>query len=530
MTRLKTAVTAVSVYPDRARITRVGSVKLKAGSHQLVVDRLPVVLDAASVRALARSTAPAKLLGVDVRREFYAETPVEKVSDLEKEVEGVEDKMAALDSSVAVLEQERESIRGLAESSDVFARGLGYGKTTPADHIALLDSLRQRSEEIGGLLLELAVERRELDRQLHKLRKELEQLRGARRKERYSAVVEVEVEQAGELTLELTYVVSRAGWRPLYDLRLVELEESTLNVSYLGQVAQNTGEDWMDVELTLSTARPALTETIPELTPWYIGPVRAAPAPKARSAKMLAAAPVPQAESFAAGAVEAAAAEPKEVEAEYATAEVQTQGTTVTYRVPGVVSVPADGTPHKVAVAEFSLVPELDYVCAPKLAEAAYRRAKLVNDSLYTLLPGAASIFFGEEYIGSSRLELTVPQGELELYLGVEDRLKVERELARKDVDKKMIGDRRRRRYGYEITIENLLSGDVVITLQDQIPVSTHEEVKVKLETVQPQPSEQTDLGLLDWELALDPSEKITIQFTFMIEHPRHMSLLRLPA
>jgi hypothetical protein len=103
MTKLEAAVTRVSVYPDRARVTRVASAKLKAGSHRLVVDRLPVVLEAASVRALARGTAPARLLGVDVRREFYAETPAEKVSELEKEVERAEDEIAALDSRVAVL-------------------------------------------------------------------------------------------------------------------------------------------------------------------------------------------------------------------------------------------------------------------------------------------------------------------------------------------------------------------------------------------------------------------------------------------
>jgi uncharacterized protein (TIGR02231 family) len=505
-------------------------VKLKAGSHQLVVDRLPVVLETASVRASARGTTPARLLGVDVRREFYAETPAERVSELEKAVEGAEDEIAGLDSRMAVLEQERESIRGLSEASETFAKGLGFGKTTPSDLLALLDSLRQRAEEVGESALSLAAERRELDRQLQKLRRELEQLRGARQKERYSAVVEVEVEKGGDLSLELTYVVSRAGWRPQYDLRLGEAEESVLEVSYLAQVAQNTGEDWENVELTLSTARPALTETIPELEPWYVGPVRAAPAPTARRAKMVAAAPAPQVHSFAAGAAQEATVAAEEVEAAYATAEVETQGTTVTYRVPGDVSIPADGSPHKVAVAQISLLPNLDYVCAPKMVEAAYRRAKILNDSSYTLLPGAASIFVGEEYIGSSRLELAVPQGELELYLGVEDRLKVERELVRKDVDKKMIGDRRRRHYGYEITIENLLSGDVTFTLQDQIPVSTHEAIKVRLESVQPQPTEQSDLGIMDWELTLDAGEKTTIKFVFVIEHPRHMSVLRLPA
>ena len=83
------------------------------------------------------------------------------------------------------------------------------------------------------------------------------------------ATVEVDVITAGDLEIELTYVVQNARWQPLYDLRLAG---ANLEVTYLAQVAQNTGEEWGDVSLTLSTAQPALALLIPELEPWYIQP------------------------------------------------------------------------------------------------------------------------------------------------------------------------------------------------------------------------------------------------------------------
>jgi len=216
-------------------------------------------------------------------------------------------------------------------------------------------------------------------------------------------------------------------------------------------------------------------------------------------------------------------------EAEPVTATVEAVGAAVTYILPAATTIPPDGAPHKVTVARYPLTPDVDYVSAPKLVEAAYRRAKVANDSAYTLLPGTANLFAGDEFIGSTELELTAPGGEIELYLGVDDRVRVKRELERRDVDKKMLSDRRRLSYGFEIEVENLLDQEVTLTLHDQIPVSRHEHIKVRLESAHPKPASESDLGLLEWGLVLAPGEKHTVRFDFMVEHPRTMRFGGLP-
>ena len=537
MTDLHTAVTAVAVYPDRARVTRSGVATLEPGGHQLEVRELPLTLDPASVRAAARGTARARLLGVDVKRDFYVETPAGRVRELEEQIEALEDQVQGLDVQAELLERERDALGELLGQTEIFARGLAFGKTTPEAQMALLDGLRGRVEGLNVALLEFAVRRRDLDRRLQKLRGELDQLRGAKGRERHTATVEVEVAQAGELAVELTYVVAGAGWQPLYDLRLIPptggppaRPADVLEVTCLAQVAQRTGEDWADVALTLSTARPALAETVPELDPWYVGPVvalerRAAP----RARRVAAAAVPPQMDAMVLGVGPEAGEPAPEVEAAMVTAAVESSGAAVTYRVPGTVTVPGDGAPHKVAVTRFELAPKLDHVATPRLVEAAYRRAEVTNDSPYTLLPGPVSLFASDEFIGTTALDLVAPQGEIELYLGVDDRVRVKRELKRREVDKRLIGDRRLLRYGYEITIENFSPGEARVTLHDQIPVPRHEDIKVKLEFADPQPAEQTELNLLDWELVLAPGDKRIVRFDFTIEHPRGMSLVGLP-
>ncbi|MCP4544296.1 MAG: mucoidy inhibitor MuiA family protein [Chloroflexi bacterium] len=535
MTELQTGITAVAVYADRARITRSGIMTLEPGNHRLEVSELPLKLDVASVRASARGTARARLFGVDVRRDFYVETPAERVRELEKQIESLEDERRGLDSQTELFQKEHATLGDLTGQTEIYARGLAYGKIDVEAQMALLDGLRARTEELDAALLGFAICRRDLERRLKKLKNELGQLRGARGRERYTAVVEVEVTQAGDLTIELTYVVSGAGWHPLYDIRLIKAADrptETLEVGYLAQVTQRTGENWSDVALTLSTARPALAETLPELDPWYVRPV-VAPKPQQRARRMAKmAAPAPAltiADTGASFGLAESEAEKTDAPAEIVLATVETSGTAVTYQVPGTTIIPADGAPHKVAVASFELDPELDYVTAPKLVEATYRRAKVANESAYTLLPGPANLFDGDEFIGTTELELTAPNGELELYLGTDDRVRVERELKRREVDKKLLGDRRRLRYGYEIVLENLLPNETQVLLQDQIPVPRHEDIKVKLEFAEPKPAERTELNLLEWTLTLEPGTKQSVRFDFTVEHPREMRLLGLP-
>jgi uncharacterized protein (TIGR02231 family) len=527
---LNTAVVAVTVYPDSARVVRSGTMTLQPGLCRLEVAELPLSLDAASVRAAARGTARARLLGLEVRPVFYPETPAERVRELQNRIESLTDEIQTLDSQIELLQQERAALTDLANQTRIFARGLSSGRMTFESQVALLDGLRSRSENVNKALQETTARRREPQRQLEKLRHELDLLQGAQPSQRNAALLELEVLDAGDLTVELTYVVSDASWTPLYDVRLLE-DNSTpkIELGYLAQVTQRTGEAWPDVSLVLSTARPALAGRLPELKPWYIGPLpprqpmRGVGMPvafrAARQADDGVATGEAEATPLAAAAVEA------DVEAEVVMAQVETRGTAVTYRVPTRVSIPDDGTPHKVTVTRYELRPRLDYVAAPKIVEAAHRRARVVNDSPYTLLPGSVNLFSDEDFIGATTLPLTPPQGELELFFGVEDRIKVERELKRQEADKPLLGGKRRRASGFEIKLENHLPFPAALTVQDQFPVSRHEEIKVRLESAEPRPTGQSELNLLEWELTLAPQEKRSLRFDFVVEYPVSMEI-----
>ncbi len=116
----------------------------------------------------------------------------------------------------------------------------------------------------------------------------------------------------------------------------------------------------------------------------------------------------------------------------------------------------------------------------------------------------------------------------MELLFGVEERITINRELVKREVDKTFLRDNRQLRYGYKIEVQNLLPAAANVEIHDHIPVSRHEQIKVKLEQATPEPAERTDLNLFEWHLALQPSAKAVVQYSYLVEHPRSLQVVGL--
>jgi uncharacterized protein (TIGR02231 family) len=213
-------------------------------------------------------------------------------------------------------------------------------------------------------------------------------------------------------------------------------------------------------------------------------------------------------------------------EAEHLTADVESSGAAVTYRVARPVAVASDGSMHKTTVMVLNLDAALDYVIAPAIALECYLRATIRNNTAVMLLPGKALVFHGADYVGSMELlRVIAPNEEFEAQLGIEDRIKVERELTERTTAKNLIGNIRRTTVGYKIKLTNNLSTPAHITLYDQVPVARHEDIKIKLQDAQPRPTEQSDLNIMKWVMDLPAQSKREVTFTFSIEHPRDVKL-----
>lgn len=535
-TAVETRIEAVTVYTDRARVRRRGRVRLAAGQHRLVVEDLPVNVLPDTVRAAARAAVPSRLLGTEVSRTFHA-APVEaKPAELQAEIERLQDQDEALKRQSEALLARRTFLQTLAGSlGPELARGIAYGRATVEAGAAASTFLGEQFTAVDGELQALEIRRRAVQKELDAARSRLQNLQRRTPTERLEVAVLVSLEAEGELELDLTYVVTGACWSPLYDLRLSEADGARLRLSYLAEVTQNTGEAWQGVALSLSTAKPALSLRIPELSPWFLTVPAPVYAPQARARSVAAGFPAPPAAAAPTATyadeedLEAAFAAPEMLQSVQETASVEETGASVTFSVSGGTDIPDDGSPHKVGLGDYDLPLVLDYVTAPKLVSQAYRRARVTNASPAILLPGQAQIFEGEEYIGSTQIKNTAPGQQWELFLGVDDRIQVERKLTEGSVDKKLLVDVRRMTYAYEIKVRNLKPTPEKVTVLDQLPVSRHESVKIRRGDVRPQPAAETELGEARWELQMAPGQETVLRFGFTIEAPRDLQLIGLP-
>jgi uncharacterized protein (TIGR02231 family) len=530
-TRLDAPIVAVTVFRDGARVQRSGTVNVEPGLRSVVVGGLPASVDPASVRVAARGSGLA-LLDVEVRRSYRADPLREDTARLRSDVERCRDLVQELDDEDTA-EQARLSFLGhLSEAAaTALARAVSFGR---GDHDDLARMAGHLSADTSGALgrrREISVRRRVARRELEAAEQRLEAA------EQYAdasvAVTEVsatlEASAATSAEVDVSYHVSGASWRPLYDLTL---DGEQLAVSYLAEVRQKSGEDWPAVELVLSTTRRGLHQALPELDPWYIGRARPVPSPpqyQARAGRMaMSAAAGPIAASAMAAPAGAAGPAP---EVPYLTAEPAESaesgdlGSGQVYRVPRPLAVPADGEPYKTMVARFALDAALDHLAVPVLAPEAYARATVTNTSSLLLLPGPARVFHGPQFVGETSLETVAAGEEFELQLGVDDQIRVERELRRRSTAKAMIGGTRTIDVGYEITVENHRPVQARVSVHDHIPVSSDGEIKVRLREATPEPASQTDLGELTWDLSLEAGQAATIRYRFTVEHPAQVTV-----
>jgi hypothetical protein len=576
---LDAPITAVVVYPRQARVTRRGVVTVPtAGApappeFRVTLGGLPEQIDPSSVRVSGRGAV--RVLGVEVELEVRARTTDAVLAELEDRLRALRRRARELsDAADAELVLRRFLEVAARNGAAAIARDWGApswsggpaegrGTASPAGAAGEPGSgtdvpsaeavrLAEIGDALGGQLARLARRQRAIADEQEDLGHEIgaaESAVAARRglprpPQTYQVTVALEPTAATgaapdpatsgtgadpaasglDVELEVSYLSLNAAWAARYDARLVG---GTVTLTWFGMVTQSSGEDWPACDLALSTARPARSSGLPELDPWYVDVARPMPLPPPMAASPAPAMPVGAA--AAGGSPSRArtkASAPAAAPVEHAVATVDTSGTAATYRPARPVPVPADGQTHRTTLAILELDADLDYLTVPKLAPEAHLRANVTNTSAHTLLTGPIAIFHGADYVGTSALAQAVPPGaEVELQLGVDDRLVVERELVSRATSRKVVGSLRRTDVGYAITLTNHTGRAARVTVRDQVPVSRHEGIAVKDFHAAPAPGETTDLGQLTWPAELAPGATKKIEFGFRLEHSRGLDL-----
>lgn len=518
--------TAVTVYTDRAVVTRSGSVALDAGEQTVVFAKLPAQLQEDSLQITAAGSAKATILDISAGRHQQVDSVNPQRLALQQQLDQLQQQQLELADRAAVMQNQRDFIaqaqRALTEPSKEATR-------PTIEEIKALQVLSESS------LSRILAEQRAIEQQGNTLQQQIAVLQASIQVlnddsgGNYKTVsVRLAVATAGELDLHLDYTTGGATWTPAYDAR-VEGKQQDITLSAFGVVRQTTGEAWQDVDLTLSTARPALGGSAPLLQPWVLDSAQ----------------PIKQKRAMAPAPMQMAAGKVNEVQqeeryhytkqaAELSYANIESGISSAAFHIPTKSSVAADGTTQKVAITQFALPAQLQYQATPELRETAYLTAQTVNQSAFPLLVGKLNIFQDGKFISSGLLKSRdsetprsiMPGEAFELALGADEGIAIKRQLLNRLTEQTgLTNGGRRITYQYELTLQNNKAVPVAINFSERVPVSRNEKIVVKLLAPPEQEAKREEAGKLTWNWTLKPQEKRTTQLKFSVEYPADMDV-----
>ncbi len=529
---LESRISAVTVYPDRALITRSAKLTLTGTEQELIIQGLPLTVQTDSVRAKGSGTVSVRLLGVQTERVF-ATAPVEaRVAELTEQMRIIEEQKRAITDALETLNLQRQLVNNLGEKYlDRFSAIQPPQNVDLPEIASLLDFIGSRDTDYAAQVAQRERQKQELEQQLSVLERQKRQAQQPSYRDNYSSysvIVAIEPAGSGEFELEISYIVQKVSWTPLYDLRS-NATGDRLNLTYLAEIKQKTGEDWQAVPLTLSTAQPAIKTLPNKLQPIYIIGTNANRAAIGTNANLAAdrqtrgggGRGVSHHEAISVAldfdqqmaelddledifqAAEMALSAPPVIQAEEVAAAATNTGGTVTFRLDRDSTIPSDDRPHKVTIFNQEYPCRTQHICIPHLSTHAYLEANIINPSDgATLLPGKANIFRENSLIGTTELENVAPGQPFKLNLGIDESIKIDRVLVERNTEQ--LGNYRRVTYGYRIKIANLSDRKTQLRLIEQLPVSRNEQIKVRLLRTSPQ-IELGEMGLLEWNLTLQP-------------------------
>jgi uncharacterized protein (TIGR02231 family) len=525
---VRSSIDNVTVYPDGATVTRVISVDLPQGDTTLVARDFPPGLDTASLRVEGETVTPVTIGAIDARSPRPERPPT--APELERRLQALKDQRAALDDQISAEAARKQFAERFAAQTPF---GLGEkGEARPlsdwrAAFSAVADEIKSANEAIRTFRLK----QRDLDLEIKQVEAAL-QANPARKME---VRIDLAANGASRATFRVSYTVRGARWAPLYDARLdsgTRERKPALELIRRAEIVQQTGEDWSDVALAVSTVRTAKGGSGPELSPLivrYYQPPAITPLSRAsRMDNMAGQLPIGgltaayKDQPMLQAAAPAQPAPP--VPVQEAEAAVDTGGFQAIFRVPGRVSVAASEGAKSFRISTEQIAPELLVRAVPALDETAYLEASFKHAEEAPLLPGRVSVYRDGIFVGRGAMPLTPKDETLRLGFGADEKVKVTRTVTRKiEGSAGIISSAKTDEREFKITLRSGHARPIKAVIEDQVPASETAEIQVEMLPVTTPPSER-DLrdrrGVLAWSFEAAPGEAKEIKLGWRLRWP----------
>ena len=501
---LTVPIDSVTVTEDRAHVRRRASVDVPAGVSRLRIEGVaPVIADKTlRVRATGAKAGDARVVRKKVTTEpekAHAET----VRELEEKKRAREIGAANVKRMQAQLGLMQEAQRRVLEE---IAEDAGRGTLTDVDAAKRAAvAFEERERALYAETLAAQRNQRELDKTIKRLETRLAQT--GHEESRIVAAIELVIESDAvkKCDLVVEYIVPGACWRPQHT---ATLKDGALAITTDGCVWQNTGEDWPNVALALSTERPSLGQKPPTLDDDLLTVQRKS--------------------------------EVLRVEQRDEIVQTTGLGGAAAPRVPGIddggevrvlqskarATIPSDGRPYRVPTHAMDAKASSTLVAYPELAEAVLVRATASNAGKLPLLAGPVDLVRESGFVGRTKIPLIAEGERFELGFGPDPHVRLRREVEFVEEEpgilpSNWIG----RSHRVRVHLSNLDTSPRKIEVTERIPVSEIEKVEIHFDEKKTKPLVKPDAdGFVKWTVDLPARGRASLELRYVLR--RHKDVV----
>lgn len=600
--KVDTKVNEVTVFIEGAQISRHKTVDVPAGKSILKFEGLSPFIDAKSVQA--RIDGYVTVLSVNHQKNFVKKAnKSEEINKLIAQFDAIDDELVIEYAYLSII---KEELAFLNENRNLGGRN---------EQVTVLN-LQQASEYYGKRLKELklaSIDRNktisDLEDQQEDLQNQINSISSVKETPTGEIIVKVEAKDATKAKVEISYVVSNAGWFPSYDIRAQSINEP-IELIYKANVRQDTKEDWDNVTLSFSSSNPNVSGVAPALQTYFLNYYLAPPRYNSKMSNNIQGkifdedgealiGVVIKVEGTTIGAIsgmdgsfsitipnqnsmlsfsyigmKTQVIRPKNnymmvsMENDFQSLDevvvigygskksitgaisgkmpglhsknesIKVRGmssqtvamdkvenqTSVEFKIEKPYTLKSNNKNLAVDMVVYEIPADYQYYCVPKVDKDAFLIAYITDWEKYNLLEGEANIFFENTYIGKTLLDVSYAQDTLELSLGRDKSVTIQREKKTDYKTKRFVGSKREDVRAWNILVKNNKSQDINMVILDQVPVSTIDEIEVE---VLEKSGAQMDVesGEIKWEFDLESSAKKELELKYSVKYPKSKNL-----
>ncbi|MFK7903875.1 MAG: DUF4139 domain-containing protein [Chitinophagales bacterium] len=506
---LQSEITAATVYLNAAEVQRTTKAQLSSGTHQIVFTNLSNKMDKKSVQL--STSKGVEILSISVRhKDKKLENKTLFIQEKEDSIELINDQITLLNNDLAAYKEEKQLLQ----------QNKSIGGTQTGVSISELkqaaDFYRIRMKDIHQLQSEAQKQIKEQRTLLSEIRHRLQKPLSKWNTPKKELLATIEVKSPQSIDFELKYLVTDALWSPSYNLRATDITQP-VRLEYQAQVYNNTGSDWKNVQLKLSTADPTQTASKPQLEVWTLNHQQKKSYGEGISNARPSAYAYDTIYTFDPVSYEE---KPQIIRNEQAMQEIEVGELSTEFEIEKKYDIPSTAIPYQVTVTEYDLDATYKHFCIPKLDKGVFLLAQVTGWTDLNLIAGPAKIYYQDTYMGESRIETSGIRDTLDLSLGRDEKVVVTRTKRQDESGKKFLGLNTKETFLYEISLKNNRSTSIQVEIQDQIPVAQEKDIHV--DAIELSNAEQDELsGRLLWRYNLKAGESEKFDLSFSVKYPK---------